>query len=54
MTRPDEQPVLHHWQTDPEAVDLAADEIVRLQVSVAEALSPAIEAIIAIHLKTAR
>jgi 2-phosphoglycerate kinase len=52
MTSPLEQPDLHYWRTHPEAADLPADEIVRLQIAVAEALGPAIEAVIANHLET--
>jgi 2-phosphoglycerate kinase len=52
MTRPEEQPVLHYWRTHPQAADLPADEIVTLQISVAEAIAPAIEAVIANHLET--
>ncbi len=54
MTSPAEQPALHHWRTHPEAADLPAEAIVQLQISVAEALRPPIEAVIANHLQTDR
>ncbi len=52
VTSPDEHPVLHYWQTHPEAAHLPPDGIVELQVAVARALVPAVEAVIANHLDT--
>ena len=52
MTTPQEQPALHHWRTHPEATDLPAVEIVRLQIALATALLPALEAVVANHLET--
>ncbi len=52
MTSPDEQPALHYWRTHPEAAELSAEAIMKLQISVAEAIGPAIEAVIANHLET--
>ncbi|MBB5965385.1 hypothetical protein [Planomonospora venezuelensis] len=52
MTTPEQQPLLHHWRTRPEDADLPADEIAALQAAVAEALVPAVEAVVANHLET--
>ena len=52
MTTPEQQPALHHWLTHPEAAELPADEILQLHLAVAEALSPALAAVVANHLMT--
>jgi 2-phosphoglycerate kinase len=53
MTTPEQQPTLHYWRTHPNAAHLPAARIVELQIAVAEALGPAIEAVVANHLETA-
>lgn len=52
MTTPEQQPLLHHWRTHPEDGRLPADDIADLQVAIAEALAPAVEAVVANHLET--
>jgi 2-phosphoglycerate kinase len=52
MTTPAEQPVLHYWQTHPEAESLPAEEIVKLSIAVGQAMLPALEAVIANHLES--
>ncbi|MFC7644403.1 hypothetical protein ACFQX6_29650 [Streptosporangium lutulentum] len=52
MTTPEQQPLLHYWRTHPEAARLAPADIVDLQVAVAEALVPAVEAVVGNHLET--
>ncbi|MFJ2032136.1 hypothetical protein [Streptosporangium sp. NPDC087985] len=52
MTTPEQQPLLHHWRTHPEAARLPPDDIVGLQVAIAEALVPAVDAIVGNHLET--
>ncbi|MGC9669882.1 hypothetical protein ACNTMW_25485 [Planosporangium sp. 12N6] len=52
MTTPNQQPALHYWSTHPEAADLPADLIVERQIAVAQALRPAIEAVVANHVQT--
>jgi len=50
MTTPEQQPVLHYWDTNPEAAQLSPKEIVKLTVAVGEVMQPAIEAVIINHL----
>ncbi|MGV9328770.1 hypothetical protein [Streptosporangium sandarakinum] len=52
MTTPEQQPLLHHWRTHPEDGRLPADDIADLQIAIAEALLPAVEAVVANHLET--
>jgi 2-phosphoglycerate kinase len=52
MTTPEQQPALHHWLTHPEAGDLPADEILKIHLTVAEELTPALAAVVANHLMT--
>ncbi|WP_344858298.1 hypothetical protein [Planomonospora alba] len=52
VTTPEQQPLLHYWNTHPEAAHLPPDEIVRLQIATCEALAPAVEAVVANHLET--
>lgn len=52
MTTPEQQPVLHYWQTHPEAVHLPADQIVEQQIAVGQVMTPALAAVIANHLET--
>jgi len=50
MTTPDQQPMLHYWDTH--AGSLPVSRIVELQIAVAEALAPALDAVIGNHLET--
>lgn len=52
MTTPEQQPVLHHWRTHPEAAGYPVDRIVDLQIATARALRPAVDAVIANHVET--
>lgn len=52
MTTPAEQPVLHYWNTHPEAANLPAEEIVKLSIAVGQAMVPALEAVIANHIES--
>jgi 2-phosphoglycerate kinase len=52
MTTPEQQPMLHYWLTHPEAAHLPADRVVDLQVAFAQALRPAVEAVIGNHVQT--
>ena len=52
MTTEEHLPVLHYWRTHPEASHQTVEAIVERQVAVAQALTPAVEAIIANHLET--
>ncbi|MFH8983784.1 AAA family ATPase [Streptomyces varsoviensis] len=52
MTTPDQQPVLHHWTTHPEDADLPVERVVELQLAICAAVRPAVEAVIANHLRT--
>ena len=52
MSLPEQQPVLHFWRTHPEAERMAPAAIVELQVAVADAVLPALEAVVANHLET--
>jgi 2-phosphoglycerate kinase len=52
MTTPEQQPALHYWATHPEAARLAPAGILRLHLGVAEALVPALAAVVANHLET--
>ncbi|MDP4510471.1 hypothetical protein [Nonomuraea turcica] len=52
MTTPDQAPLLHYWQTHPEAHTLPPEKIVELQIAAAQALTPAVAAVIANHLNT--
>lgn len=52
MTTPDQQPTLHYWRTHPEAAQLPPPAIVEWLIAEAEALGPAIEAVVANHLET--
>jgi 2-phosphoglycerate kinase len=52
MTTPEAEPLLHYWRTHPEAGELPVEAIVERQIAVAQALAPAVEAVIANHLET--
>lgn len=52
MTTPEQQPLLHYWDTHPDAGRLPVSRVVELQAAIAEALQPALEAVIGNHLET--
>jgi len=52
MTTPEQQPALHYWSTHPEAAELPPEEILQIHLAVAEALTPALAAVVANHLAT--
>ena len=52
MTTPAQQPALHHWDTHPEAMAWAPEQIVDLTQQVCRQLHPAAEAVVANHLDT--
>lgn len=51
MTTPEQLTTLHYWQTHPEAVQWPAEDILEQHLAVADALQPALEAVIARHLE---
>ncbi|MBI1256060.1 MAG: hypothetical protein GC204_01190 [Chloroflexi bacterium] len=51
MTTPEQQPVLHYWDTQPETREWTAEQIVDLTISVCEVVAPGIEAVIDNHLE---
>ena len=50
MTTAVQQPVLHYWDTHPEAMSWSAEEIVALTNRVCDVLAPAAEAVVANHI----
>ncbi|MGW5741535.1 hypothetical protein [Amycolatopsis sp. NPDC003861] len=52
MTTPAQQPLVHYWDTHPDAGSLPVPRVLELQIAVAEALQPALEAVIGNHLET--
>lgn len=52
LTTPEQQPLLHYWQTSPEAASLTTEGILDLHISVSRVLSPAIQAVVENHLET--
>jgi 2-phosphoglycerate kinase len=52
MTTPEQQPVLHYWNTHPEAIFLPPEKMVEQGIAVSEVLSRALEAVIANHLES--
>jgi 2-phosphoglycerate kinase len=52
MTTPAEQPALHYWRTHPEAGNLPAEKIVEHTIAVGQAMTPALEAVIANHIES--
>ncbi|NJC68480.1 hypothetical protein HC031_01885 [Planosporangium thailandense] len=52
ITTPDQQPLLHYWRTHPEAATFPPERVVELQIAIARALWPAIEAVIDNHVQT--
>jgi 2-phosphoglycerate kinase len=52
MTTPQQQPILHYWNTNPEAHQLSAEQILELHISVGRVMLPALSAVIANHIET--
>lgn len=52
MTTAEQQPALHHWATHPEAAELEPEGILQLHLAVADALGPALDAVVANHLES--
>ena len=52
VTTPSQQPELFFWDTDPDAFRLPPEAIMRQGIALAEALQPALEAVIGNHLET--
>lgn len=52
MTTPEQQPVLHYWRTNPQAIHLSAERILELHIAVCRVLSPVIQAVIANHIES--
>ncbi|MEV0275897.1 AAA family ATPase [Streptomyces sp. NPDC050610] len=52
MSTPEQQPALHHWNTRPQDADLPVERVVELQLAICAAVRPAVEAVIANHLRT--
>ncbi|GGN94026.1 hypothetical protein [Nocardia rhizosphaerihabitans] len=52
MTTPAQQPMLHYWDTHPDPASIPVPRVVELQIAVAEALRPALEAVIGNHLES--
>lgn len=54
LTTPETQPAFHFWRTHPDPGSLTAEEIVQQAIAYGQAMMPALEAVIANHLETAR
>ncbi|WP_063803548.1 hypothetical protein [Streptomyces silvensis] len=52
VTLPEHLPDVHFWRTHPQAAGLAPESVVERQIAIAEALAPAIEAVVANHVDT--
>ncbi|MFF5917614.1 hypothetical protein ACFY8C_04625 [Streptomyces flavochromogenes] len=52
VTRPEHLPEVHIWRTHPEEARRAPESVVERQIAIAEALAPAIEAVVANHVDT--
>ena len=52
LTTPEQQPILHYWDTHSEAMEWTAEQIVELTISVVQLMAPGIEAVIANHLES--
>ncbi|MDX2558928.1 hypothetical protein PV371_04600 [Streptomyces sp. TX20-6-3] len=52
VTLPEHLPEVHFWRTHPEAARRAPESVVERQIAVAEALAPAVEAVVANHVGT--
>ena len=51
MTTPEQQPILHYWDTHAATMEWTAEKIVDLTISVIQLMAPAIEAVIADHIE---
>jgi 2-phosphoglycerate kinase len=54
MTTPEQQPILHYWNTNPEAAKLSPEKIVELTISVGKVMLPVLEVVIANHIESQR
>ncbi len=52
LTTPVQQPVLHAWDSDPNALSLPAERILDMHISASRVLSPVIAAVIENHVET--
>lgn len=52
VTTRDQLPLLHYWDTHPEAARLPPAEIVKLQIALSDSLSAAVAAVVGNHLDT--
>ncbi|WP_314613063.1 hypothetical protein [Streptomyces stackebrandtii] len=52
VTLPEHLPEVHFWRTHPDAARQAPESVVERQIAIAEALAPAIEAVVANHVGT--
>lgn len=52
MTTPEQQPILHYWNTLPEGTHLTPEDIVAHTRKVCDVMAPALEAVIANHLES--
>jgi 2-phosphoglycerate kinase len=52
MTTPAEQPVLHYWQTHPEAPQQSDERMVEQLIATGKVMQPALEAVIINHLES--
>ncbi|WP_260868102.1 shikimate kinase [Streptomyces sp. SAJ15] len=52
VTLPEHLPEVHFWRTHPEAARQTPESVVERQIAIAEALAPAIEAVVANHVGT--
>ncbi|MFJ6659908.1 hypothetical protein ACIQNG_26690 [Streptomyces sp. NPDC091377] len=52
VTLPEHLPEVHFWRTHPEAARQAPASVVERQIAIAEALAPAVEAVVANHVDT--
>lgn len=54
MTTPEQQPLIHYWDTHPEAAALPPDKIVDLLIGISRVLQPGLTAVIANHLEASQ
>ncbi|WP_260475158.1 hypothetical protein [Streptomyces sp. WAC 06725] len=52
VTLPEHLPEVHFWRTHPQAARQTPESVVERQIAIAEALAPAIEAVVANHVGT--
>lgn len=51
MTTPEQQPILHHWDTHPDQFSMSAEEMTQNLIASGEVMRPGLEAVIANHLE---